>query len=161
METKVMARVVDPTTAARFLGESVGTHYSVALRAAKAYSTHLASNRRDLLEPTYDGEGLGAFWRELLRSEQVQIGSTKVLQGLSTEPSHYFHDFLETAETVYRSRYEDSSSNPKKSSGKSEHAQCLRFLRDHNSCGPVDHFTVQNKVATWMQLLRIMGKYVE
>jgi hypothetical protein len=161
METNVIPQFHDPSTAAQYLGESVGTHYSAALRAAKAYGTHLAAKRERLLDGTYEGENLGAFWRELIKAEQVRLGSPRVLKGLATTPDHYFSDFLDTAEAVYLKRYKGSSSHQKKGQTKSEHAQCLRFLRDHSGSGKVDHFTLQNKISTWMQLLRMMGRYQE
>ena len=161
MANQVSAHFINPSTVATHLGETVGTHYCAALRAAEAYGTHLAGVRESLLLETFEEGGLGNFWRDLLRSEQVHIGSPNVLKSLSTTPSHYFRDFLDTADAVYRRRYKDVPSHQRTSLGKLEHAQCLRFLRDHKSGGQVDHFTVQNKVATWMQLLRIMGRYQE
>ena len=95
MIINIVAQFNDPSTAARYLGESVGTHYSAALRATEAYGNHLAAKRESLLSGIFEGQGLGDFWRDLLRSEQVRIGSPKVLQELSTTPSHYFFDFLD------------------------------------------------------------------
>jgi hypothetical protein len=37
----------------------------------------------------------------------------------------------------------------------------LRLLRDHSAEGMRDHFTVQNRIATWMQMIRITGGYRE
>jgi hypothetical protein len=155
------ARLNDPSTAARFFGEAVGTHYSAALRAAKAYSTHLADKRESLWEEEWEGTGLGDFWRDLIRSEQVRLGSPKVLRRLSTKPTFFVHEFLDTAEAEYRKRYEAGPATDKKGSLKSEHAQCLAFLRSSDANGPLEQFNIQNKVATWMQLLRILGKYRE
>jgi hypothetical protein len=161
MIINIVAQFNDPSTAARYLGESVGTHYSAALRATEAYGKHLAAKRESLLSGKFEGQGLGDFWRDLLRSEQVRIGSPKMLQELSTTPSHYFFDFLDTADDVYRRRYGGLPSSQGKRLCKTEHAQCLRFLRNHTGGGIPDHFTVQNKIATWMKLLRMMGGYQE
>jgi hypothetical protein len=161
MEKHALPQINDPSTAARYLGEIVGTHYSAALRATEAYGRHLASKRDSLLAETFEGEGLGEFWRELLKSEKVRLGSGKVLKGLSTTPSHYFFDFLDTAEEVYRKRYLGDLFSKRNKAGKMEHAQCLAFLRDHCAGGVPDHFTVQNKIATWKQLLRVVGRYQE
>jgi hypothetical protein len=160
METTVVARLNDPSSAARYLGEAVGTHYSAALRAAKAYGTHLAGSRESLLKDEFEGSSLGDFWRDLIRSEQVRLGSPKVLRGLSKTPS-FFHDFLDAAEAEYRKRYKSGPSTRKKGTLKSEHAQCLAFLRESDANGPMAQFAIQNKVNTWMQLLRILGKYQE
>jgi len=161
VETSTITFLDDPSTAARYLGESVGTHYSAALRAARAFSTHLAGKRESLLKEEYEGNGLRDFWRELLRSEKVRVGSPMVLRELSTSPSHYFRDFLDTAEAVYHMRYQDPAANGGKSVLKSEHAQCLSFLRNPDPSEQLSQFTIQNKVTTWMQLLRILGKYQE
>jgi len=161
MATDIIARFSDPGTTARYLGESIGTHYSVALRAAKAYGVHLAPRRDSLLSGSYDGEELGEFWRDLLKSEGVRMGSTRVMKGLSTTPGHYFSDFLDTADAVFEKKYSNVPLSQRKNSGKTEHAKCLRFLRDHRQEERVDHFSVQNKVATWTQLLRMLGRYQE
>jgi len=161
MENDVIPRFTDPSTAAKYLGETIGTHYSAALRAASAYGTHLAAKRERLLGSTFEGESLGDFWRELIQAEQVRLGSPKVMQSLSTTTSHYFSDFLDAAEEVYERKYEDSSESRKRKSRKSEHAQCLRFLRDHSIGGKADQFTVRNKTETWMQLLKVTGQYQE
>ena len=161
MTRNLIAQCNDPSTAARYLGESVGTHYSSALRATEAYGKYLAAKRESLLSEIFEGEGLGDFWRDLLRSEQIRIGSPKVLKGLSTTPSHYLFDFLDTADDVYRRSYGDVPSSLRKKLGQTEHAQCLRFLRNHAGGGVGDQFTVRNKIATWMKLLRIMGGYQE
>jgi hypothetical protein len=91
----------------------------------------------------------------------VRIGSPKVLKDLSTYPSHYFSDFLDTADAVYRRKYLNCPPEQKKKLGHSEHEKCLRLLRDHSATGMQDHFTVQNRIATWMQMIRIMGGYHE
>jgi len=161
MTKNITAQCNDPSTAARYLGESVGTHYSAALRATEAYGRHLAAKRESLLSGEFEGEGLGDFWRDLLRSEQVPIGSPKVIQGLSATPSHYFSDFLDTADDVYRKSYGNVPPSQRKKLGQTEHEKCLRFLRNHTRGGVPDHFTVQNKIATWMKLLRMMGGYQE
>jgi len=161
MTNLALAQFNDPSTTARYLGESVGTHYSAALRATEAYGKHLAAKRTSLQSETFEGESLGDFWRELLRSEKVRVGSMEVLRELSTTPSHYFLDFLNTAEAVYEKRYRGSPSSERKQGCKTEHAQCLAFLRDHSAGGARDHFTVQNKISTWMRLLRLMGRYQE
>ena len=83
-----------------------------------------------------------------------------MLQGLGTSPSHYFLDFLDTADQVFRKKYRDIPSSQRTQMMKAEHEQCLRFLRDHTAAG-TDHFTVQNKITTWMQLLRMAGRYQE
>jgi hypothetical protein len=151
----------DPSTAAIYLGENVGTHYSAALRAAEAYGRYLAAQRQSLLSESYEGESLRDFWRELLRSEQVQIGSPKVLMGLGTKPSYYFSDFLDAADTAFRRRYQSSSPQRRTKQSKTEHAKCLRLLRNHGAEEMPDHFSVRNKIATWMQMLRITGGYQE
>lgn len=161
MTNLALAQFNDPSTAARYLGESVGTHYSAALRATEAYGRHLAAKRESLLSDSFEGESLGEFWSDLLRSEKIQLGSPKVLKELSTTPSHYFLDFLNTAEAVYEKRYRDLPSSKRKQLSKTEHAQCLAFLRDHGAGGARDHFAVRNKIATWMRLLRMMGRYQE
>ena len=161
MAKDIAAEFNDPSTVATSLGESVGTHYSAALRAAEAYGKHLAAEREALLLGTFEGKSLGDFWRDLLKSEQLRIGSPKVLKGLSTTPSHYFFDFLDRADEVYREKYRDVQSPKRKKSDQTEHAQCLRLLRNHAEEGMKDHFTVQNKIATWMQMIRIMGGYQE
>jgi hypothetical protein len=161
MSNQVVARFVDPATVAAYLGENVGTHYSAALRAAEAYGRHLAAIRGNLLSDTFEGERLGNFWRELLRSEQIRIGSPNVIRGLSSTPSHYFSDFLDTADAVYSRNYENVPPPQRKKLGHTEHAKCLRLLRDHQALGMRDRFAVQNKITTWMQLLRIVGGYQE
>jgi hypothetical protein len=159
MTTNITAEFNDPSVIARYLGESTGTHYSVALRAAEAYGRHLATDRDALRRERFDGESLGEFWRALLQSEQVRIGSLRALKQLSTRPEHYFSDFLETADAEYRKRYEDIEASRKGRQWKTEHAQCLRFLREHSSGKTSDHLAVRNKIQTWMQLLRITGRY--
>jgi hypothetical protein len=149
----------DPASAAKYLGESVGTHYSVALRATEAFGRHLAAKPESLLSETFEGEGLGAFWRDLLKAEEVRIGSHEVLRALSTHPSHYSVDFLDTADAVFLRRYEDLPLSQRSKAGKAEHALCLRVLRNQNGTGAQDHFAVQNKVAAWMRLLKMMGGY--
>ncbi|NNM05614.1 MAG: hypothetical protein HKO65_11055 [Gemmatimonadetes bacterium] len=161
MESTVIARFNDPSAAAKYLGETVGTHYSAALRAAKAYGNHLAGKRESLLSEEWEGTELGDFWRDLIRSEQVLLGSPKVLRGLSSTPAFFFQDFLPTAEAEYRRRYKRDTGTRKKGSLKSEHAQCLAFLRESDPGGPMARFTMEDKVTTWMQLLRIFGKYQE
>ena len=161
MAKDIAAQFHDPSTVATSLGESVGTHYSAALRAAEAYGKHLAAEREALLVGTFEGKNLEDFWRDLLTSEQLRVGSSQVLKGLSTEPSHYFADFLDTADDVYRRRYGDVQGPRKKKSTQTEHARCLRLLRDHTAEGMKDHFTVQNKIATWMRMIRLLGGYQE
>lgn len=161
MAKDIAAQFNDPSTVATSIGESVGTHYSAALRAAEAYGKYLAAEREALLLGTFEGKNLGAFWRELMRSEQLRIGSPKVLKKLSTTPSHYFFDFLDTADEVYQRRYKDVGEPLRKKAGQTEHAQCIRLLRNHIAEGMKDHFTVQNKIATWMQIIKILGGYQE
>jgi hypothetical protein len=161
METTATAYLKDPSTAASYLGESVGTHYSSALRAAKAYGTYLAGKRESPLKGGSDQDCLLSFWRELLKSEGLRIESPTVLKELSSTPSHFYDDFLGTAETVYRRRYPSSIPKRRGNAIKSEHAQCLKFLRDNESNGQLSQFDIQNKVRTWTQLLRIRGKYQE
>jgi hypothetical protein len=161
MATDIIAQFNEPETVARHLGETVGTHYSAALRAADAYGKHLARERNALCSGSIDGGGLGNFWRELVRTEGVRLGSIAVLKGLSTDPSFFFSEFLDTADAVYRRRYKDVPEEQRKRATNSEHAQCLRFLRTHPTEGRPDRFTVQNKVTTWLQLLRMAGKYQE
>jgi hypothetical protein len=156
MKTYVTARFNDPSSTAKYLGECVGTHYSVALRAAEAYGKYLAERRESLLSETFEGEGLANFWRDLLRSEEIRLASPKVLRALSRNPTHYISDFLNTAEAVFHTRYKDG---PSPQLGKVQHEKCLHLLRDHHAGGIRDHFDVQNKITTWMQLLRVLGEY--
>jgi len=149
----------DPKTTATYFGEAVGTHYSVALRAAEAYGQHLAAARGSLLQEVFEGDGLTKFWQTLLNTEQVRNLAPGVLQALGTRPDHYFRDFLDTAEEVYERRYEDVSPSQRKRAGRSEHAKCLRLLRDHEAEGLKHRFAVQNRVATWMQVSRITRAY--
>lgn len=159
MGMEVVAQFDHASTVATFIGESVGTHYSAALRAAEAYGKYLSAVRESLLLENFRGDGLGHFWRDLMRAEQVQGASSTVLVTLSTKPSYYFSDFLDTADAVFGRKYQDVSEQQKKKIGQTEHAQCLRLLRDHNAAGMKDHFAVQNKVAGWMQMMRLMGTY--
>ena len=159
MATDLIAQFNEPSTAAKFLGDNIGTHYSAALRAAKAYGCHLAPRREFLQSESYEGESLGNFWRELIRSEGVRLGSLEVVKGLSSTPEHFFSDFLDTADSVFRKKYPHGSFTPGNTSGKTEHEKCLKFLRNHAAGEKVDHLKAQNNVATWTQLLRIMGRY--
>jgi hypothetical protein len=151
----------DARTVARYIGEAVGTHYSAALRAAEAYGKHLASHRESLVEDTFEGEGLGRFWGAVMESEQVRGIPRGAHEQLSTTPTLYFSDFLDTADAVFGERYRDAPESRRKKLGHTQHAQCLRLLRDHAAEGIRDHFTVQNRVATWMQMIRVMGGYRE
>lgn len=159
MAREVHAQFDNPGTAATYLGEAVGTHYSAALRAVEAYGRHLAAIRGSLLGDSFQGDALGNFWKDLMRSEQVRLKSAKVLSQLSTRPTHYFFDFLETADAVYCRRYEDVPGPQKKKLGQTQHAQCLRILRDHTGEGMPDHFALRNRVATWMQMSKVLGAY--
>jgi hypothetical protein len=161
MATDIIPQFDDPVTVARHLGETVGTHYSAALRAADAYGRHLAPKRESLSSGDIDRDSLGNFWRELVKTERIRIGSIKVLKELSTTPMHFFSEFLDTADEVYRKRYQDVSPAMRKSAMNTQHAQCLHFLRTHSAQGVPDRFTVQNKVTMWLQLLRMTGKYQE
>lgn len=161
MAKEVIARFEDARTVASYLGEAVGTHYSAALRAAEAYGKHLAAVRDSLQEEPYQGDSLGKFWLEVMKSEQVQSTSPTVLRDLRRSPAHYFSDFLDTAESVFQRRYEEGSKAQRKKVGQTQHAQCLRLLRDHRAEGIENHFAVQNKVATWMQMVRALGAYQE
>jgi len=159
MATEVMAQFDDARTVASYLGEAVGTHYSAALRAAQAYGKYLAAKRDTLGAEPYRGDALAKFWVELMTSEQVQSSSPEVLVSLKSNPSHYFSDFLDTAETVFQEKYEEVGKDQRKKVGQNQHAQCLRILRDHKAEGIRDHFTVQNKVNFWMQMSRALGAY--
>lgn len=159
MATELFAQFDHPKTVASYLGETVGTHYSVALRAAEAYGKHLAAVRTSLLSERFEGDGLGNFWKEMMTSEQVRSSSPDVLDALRTTPSHYFSDFLDTADAVFRNRYEDVPQAQRKKVGQNQHVQCLRLLRDHKREGIEDHFAVQNRVAKWMQMIRALGAY--
>jgi hypothetical protein len=161
MVKDVKAQFDDPRTVAAYLGETVGVHYSAALRAVEAYGKHLASVRAFLLNETFEGEGLRNFWKDLLDSEQVRIKSPEVLRRLSTETSHYFFDFLETADEIYGKRYQDVPPAQKKKLGHSQHAQCIRIMRDHDAEGIKDRFALQNRIATWKQMIKVMGGYRE
>lgn len=161
MAREISAQFDDPGTAATYLGESIGTHYSAALRAAEAYGRHLAATRESLLTESFDGQGLRNFWLDLIRSEQVRLKSPNVLKNLSTTTSHYFQDFLDTADAVYGRQYMDVTPEQRKKIGQTEHAKCLRILRDHSAEGLEDHFAVQNRVSTWMQLIRVTRRYQE
>jgi hypothetical protein len=149
----------DPRTVARYIGETVGTHYSAALRAADAYGKHLASARESLLRETFEGEGLGRFWSEVMRSEHVRGSSPAVHSQLATATNHYFADFLDAADAAFGLHYKDCPDHRKKKLGHTQHAQCLRLLRDHVAEGNRDHFAVRNRVATWIQTIRVMGGY--
>jgi len=161
MATEVIARFEDARTVASYVGEAVGTHYSAALRAAEAYGKHLAAARDSLHKEPYEGDGLGKFWLAVMRSEQVQSTSPTVLRELRSSPVHYFSDFLDTADAVFQRRYQEASKSQRKKVGQTQHAQCLRLLRDHRAEGIENHFIVQNKVATWMQMVRALGAYQE
>jgi hypothetical protein len=161
MATDILAQFNDPESVARHLGETVGTHYSSALRAADAYGRHLAGKREALCSGSIDGDSLGDFWKELVKKERMRVGSLAVLNELSEAPILFFSDFLDTADAVYRKRYRDVTPAQRKRATNTQHAQCLRFLRTHPTEGTPDRFTVQNKVTKWMQLLRMTGKYQE
>lgn len=161
MATEVTAQFDDPRTTATYLGEAVGTHYSAALRAALAYGKHLAGVSESLLEDTFEGEGLRKFWLDLIASEEVGGISPSVLATLSSTSAHYFRDFLGTAEAVYERKYREASPARKKKLGQTEHARCLRLLRDHKAEGLRGRFAVQNTVSKWMQLSRITRAYRE
>jgi hypothetical protein len=161
MATEVTAQFDDPGTTATYLGEAVGTHYSAALRAARAYGRHLAGAREFLLQDTFQGEGLKNFWLELIDSEEVGGIPASVLETLSSTSGHYFRDFLDTAEAVYERKYREASPARKKKLGQTEHARCLRLLRDHKAEGLRGRFAVQNTVSKWMQLSRITRAYRE
>lgn len=160
MVTEVVAEFDSPDTVATYIGETVGTHYSAALRVAEAYGKHLAPVRDSLPEGSFKGEGLGRFWKAVTESEQIEV-SPKVLKALADDPSHYFSDFLDTADAVFVKRYKDVPRPQRKKVGHTQHAECLRLLRDHKSAGIQDHFAVQNKVAGWMKMIRMSGKYQE
>jgi hypothetical protein len=157
METEVTPIFTEPETLATFLGENIGTHYSAALRAADAYGRHLAGQQESLRAATFSGEGLARFWTDLIRVEDVRIGSTAVLKKLSTHPRYYFTHFLDTADAVYGRSYEDAPPQLQKKLGQTQHAQCLRLLRDPEGEGMRDRFMVQNWASTWSQMLRISG----
>jgi hypothetical protein len=95
-----------------------------------------------------------------MKSEQIQV-PPKVFKALAAEPSHYFSDFLDTADAVFVRRYKDVPRQQRKKVGHTQHAECLRLLRDHKSAGIQDHFAVQNKVASWMKMVRMSGRYQE
>lgn len=155
MASGVSALFNDPETLANYLGESVGTHFSAALRAADAYGRHLAGNPPSPTGDRYDGEGLREFWKELIGLEQVTIGSPVVMRTLGTEPQYFFGKFLRTADAAYRKCYGDGSETQRKKLGHTQHAQCLRMLRDPTAAGMADRFAVQNQVTLWSQVFRI------
>jgi len=159
MRAEVLAQFDDPRSVATYIGEAVGTHYSAALRAAEAYGKHLASTRESLLRETFDGRGLGEFWREVMRSEQVLSSSVAARKELALTPTHYFSDFLDTADAVFEKKYRDVPGSQRKKLGHSQHALCLRILRDHTAEGLKDHFAVRNRVTTWIQMIKATGGY--
>jgi len=161
MATDIIPQSNEPETVARHRGETVGTHYSAALRAADAYGRHLAGKRAALSSGDIDGESLGDFWKEMVRTENVRVGSFSVLTELSAAPILFFSDFLDTADAVYRKKYEDAGAGPRKKATNTQHAQCLQLLRSHSAEGTPDRFTVQNKITKWLALLRMTGKYQE
>lgn len=161
MGKNVTPRFSDPKTIATYLGDTIGTHYSAALRAAEAYGKHLAASRDQLLQETFEGEGLRAFWQAMMKSEQLRTWSPGDLKRLGAAPNHYFSDFLDTADSVFERKYRDVPETQRKKLGHTEHAQCLRVLRDHKAEGLENHFAVQNKVGQWMQMIRVMGRYQE
>ncbi len=161
MATEVAAQFDTPATVASYLGEAIGTHYSAALRAAEAYGKYLAAGRESLHSKRYPGDGLKKFWEEMMRAEQVEVSSPEVLQALKSDPNFYFSHLLDTAESVFRKRYEDVPPAQRKQIGQSQHQQCIRIMRDQDAEGIRDHFTVRNKVATWIQLIKAVGKYRE
>lgn len=159
MSKEASAHFDDARTIARYLGETVGTHYSAALRAADAYARHLASKRKFLFQDRFEGDGLEKFWRTVMESEHVRGIPPAAHRQLASAPRHYFADFLDTADATFVERYRDVPDSRKKKLGHTQHAQCLRLLRDHVAEGIQDHFTVQNTVATWMQMIRVTGGY--
>jgi len=161
MRTEVLAQFDDPRTVATYIGEAVGTHYSAALRAVEAYGKHLASNREKLHREPFDGEGLGEFWSQVMKSEQVLSSSATARKELALTPAHYFSDFLDTADAVFEKKYKDVPVSQKKKLGHSQHAMCLRILRDHTAEGIKDHFAVRNRVTTWIQMIKATGGYQE
>ncbi|MFC1791094.1 hypothetical protein ACFL0I_01335 [Gemmatimonadota bacterium] len=161
MGTEVGAQFSDPRAVAQYIGEAVGTHYNAALRAANAYAKYLAQERDSCAPEDLAEEGLGNFWLEMMRLEQVRQSTTAVISGLRTTPSHYFSDFLDRAEDVFVKRYKDVPEAQRKKLGHTEHQKCLQILRDHKAAGLETHFEVENLVTKWMQMIRIMGGYRE
>ena len=161
METEVSAQFDAPETVAIYIGEAIGVHYSAALRAAEAYGRYLAPSRKSLQGKRFLGDGLGRFWAEMMKSEQVQASSPAVLKALNTDPSYYHRHLLDTADSVFKRRYEEVPPAKKKKIGQTQHKQCLRIMRNQDAEGIGDHFTVRNKVATWIQLIRAVGGYRE
>jgi hypothetical protein len=161
MGTDATPRFDDPGTIATYIGENVGTHYSSALRVVEAYGQHLAAVREQLLQERFEGDGLEEFWKAAIRSEQVQSRSRGAEKRLGTTPSFYFNDFLDTADSVFEKKYRDVPGEQRKKLGHTQHAQCLRVLRDHQAEGLENHFAVQNKVQEWKLMLRALGGYRE
>lgn len=155
MATEVTALFNDPESLAAYLGENIGTHFAAALRAADAYARHLAGNQHSLRAESFPGAGLGAFWRDLVRAEEIRIGSPEVLKQLATKPRYYFAHFLDTADAVYGRSYEDVPQPQRKKLGHTQHAQCLSLLRDPDKTGMPDRFAVHNQVTLWSQMFKI------
>ena len=159
MVTEVGTQFDDPRTVALYIGDAVGTHYSAALRAANTYAKFLA-RKRDSGDPdALAEESLGSFWLEMMKFEEVRQSTTNVIHGLRTNPSHYFSDFLDTAEDVFEKRYRNVPEAQRKKLGHTQHQLCIQLLRDHKAAGLESHFEVENQVAKWMQMLRLMGGY--
>ena len=161
MGTEVSARFDSPGAVAAYLGDTVGTHYSAALRAAEAYGKHLAPQRKLLQEEKFRGDSLEKFWKEMMRSEQVKVSSSRIVKELGSDPSFYFAHFLDTAESVFIKRYQEVSPAQKKKIGQTQHRLCLQVMRDQEAAGMEDHFTVRNRVAAWIQLVKALGQYRE
>ena len=159
MGTESGAPFDDSGSVARHIGEAVGTHYSAALRAADTYAKCLARGRDSGDPNALAEESLGNFWLEMMRLEKVRQSTPDVIKGLRTEPSHYFTDFLDTAEEVFEECYKDVSEEKRKKLGHVQHQKCIELLRDHRAAGLKSHFEVKNQVASWMQMLRLMGGF--
>lgn len=147
----------DPRTVARHIGEAVGTHYAVALRAVDTYAKYLAKARDSGDPDALPEESLGNFWLEMMRLEEVRQSTPDVMYGLRTNPSHYFSDFLDTAEKVFEKCYKDVPEAQRKKLGHTQHQQCLQLLRDHRAIGLKNRFEVENQVQKWMQMFRLLG----
>ena len=159
MGTQTGAQFSDPQAVAKYIGEAVGTHYSAALRALDSYARHMAQERDHCDPEELPEESLGSFWQEMMRHEDVRQTTTAVIGGLKANPSHFFSDFLDMADTTFVKRYKDVPEAQRKKLGHTEHQKCLQLLRDHKAAGLPTHFEVENQVAKWMQMLRFMGGY--
>lgn len=159
MAEAAAAQFRDPRTVAAYLGQMVGTHYCAALRATEAYARHLAPVRESLLSERFKGDGLGAFWREVMESEELEGDSFEALASLARDPRFFFRHFLDGADGAYRSRYEEVPPPLRKKVGHTQHAQCIRILRDHDGGIFGSHFAVQNQVVKWIQMTRALGQY--